>query len=441
MNSEFNPYDKFKSPWGRYPVTSATAKGGGDDPGPTVTFTYTSTDGGSETVSLEDLACCYGFNAQEGDTGAMVRGIESFAHKSGPLFGEAADEPIVDWQIAVGNAQKALFLQECVNGSKPINLASQLLAKEQVFKPGDSKPLFTAYFLSLIAGCGGESAYERMLSPQASVHAFRQEGRHDYAFVLPDTTDEETIIDICLVSCDEQLSTVAFAGIACYLQYGEIGAERLRSADLARFDLDIEQAFEQAAQLYQADSVSIRETPVIKEDGPQIEHVVQTIASLHFRGVHIDLFQADNSTDYLSFDCFLESLWYEFAKRLKLVKVGYCAECGKGFSLTGHRGEPREYCSEKCRTKAKNAREKKKRDQARKLYLEGASIEDAIRQCYPDTSERVMRNRLVATLHSWPALKQAVSRSMAKGDSSLAKRCLADGVFTDKELLRLAKRR
>ena len=87
--------------------------------------------------------------------------------------------------------------------------------------------------------------------------------------------------------------------------------------------------------------------------------LVRTLVAAHLRDARIDVFATGGETGYFTFGSLLSWLWYDFSHDLASVRVKYCARCGRGFSVAGHRGPERNYCSAACRNAAHNRRSRR----------------------------------------------------------------------------------
>lgn len=155
------------------------------------------------------------------------------------------------------------------------------------------------------------------------------------------------------------------------------------------------------------------------------------------------------------FSTYLTYMWYRFSFDAGNVRLGTCELCGRGFSLVGARGKKRRYCSEACKDKAKNARNKNQTRKIRVMYMEsGASVSEiacAIFGCEVADSnnravESISKKQAIASrkvqkiLRSYPALKQLIrSEIRAKSGGAFTRRCINDGIFTADEIVNVAK--
>lgn len=431
--------DRLRTSRGRYPVSDARIVIG-EDGRMRIEFSLAQEWGEERPIALEDLAGCLRAS-HDLDSDEICERIELFARKAGPLFGRAADETVSDWQFAIDAAQEAIRMQQQVNGTRPWVAESERVVKT-VVTDSAGKGLFTCY--NYLFGIGPEKTGEYSASiPSAPwVRAFAEDRGGDYLFAVRSVEGGIEAFDVCLVSCEGSLSLALLAQMLCFFNDQpltraallEMGAGQLEGANLEEIE-------RMAGALEAGDAVRFAEVPVGKADAPHVQRIVQAMAALHLQRVTVDLFKSDGTDDSLAFDTFLSSLWYDFAMQLGAVKVGYCQECGAGFSLTGHRGLPKRYCSDDCRTKAKNRRERDKVDSARRMYMDGCGVSEIARELYPGKSERVASKDIVALLAKWPKLKQAVkAECLEGGDHPFARRCCNDGIISERQLGLLERR-
>lgn len=350
----------------------------------------------------------------------------SVAKRIGPLFGVSLEEPVADWRAAISVARKAVQIQEVVNGSKPVRIlglrsdtAAPGIAKIHACIDG-SKAECDAYALSTSFQLSDESAYARLLPPFPYIERFGG-SCFDYAVVFVASGCSLQHLTVMLLSFRAEPSAREFAEMlkaCCGFDVNPADIQRL----FRRFDGDV---------LAGAFSVSISETPLDAGDLGKLGRMVQTIVSLHLSRVRVDVVRSQDRDDFLLFESALSYLWYRFAKNPGHAKIGYCQQCGKAFSLAGHRGIVRRYCSEECRTRAKNQRTKEARDRARALFLSGASIEDIAREVYPQLGSRFRESRVRSDLRTWPALKEQAKQARGEGNGAFLERLEQAGIGMD----------
>lgn len=82
----------------------------------------------------------------------------------------------------------------------------------------------------------------------------------------------------------------------------------------------------------------------------------------------------------------LTGIWHEFGQAFSGETIGVCKECGKIIDCTNERNSAREYCSKRCRDKARNRRNWRK-TKLKKAVGEGMGIAEAAARCGMDESE------------------------------------------------------
>lgn len=421
-------YRRLKTSRGRFPVADVALRNGASGHAEVV-FEFLE-DAGAPQVpfDLETLSCALPAVAVL-DQSELIDRLRTCALAAGPLLGEPTAESVSDWMCEIHIAQTALEIQRAVNGdgavdSPLIHVVKSLVSAE------DGTELFSSYCVSLTSGIEGEARLERLFPTMPWMKRFSDKGSCDYAFVCHDDSDEQHVIDVHLISFPRDIPTVDFTFMTSYFE--GLGY------DVSAVDASGEFSSVAAASALARRIVS-REAPLDADDLPHLQHVVHALIALHTEGVHVDLFKSDGSHDFLAFDSYVSSLWYDFAMRLGAVKVGYCAQCGKGFSLTGHRGMAREYCSEACRTQAKNERRRGQVARARALFMEGSSVETVAREVYAEMAPSAACNTVRRVLRQWPELKHAVEEDLMAGDGALVRRCVAEGAVDEAFVARKAK--
>ena len=159
--------------------------------------------------------------------------------------------------------------------------------------------------------------------------------------------------------------------------------------------------------------------------------LVQALVIAHLSGAHVDVFQGSEATEFLSFDSYLSWLWFDFSRKLSTVRIGYCEQCGRAFSLAGHRGMERKYCSEKCKTDAKNEKTRQETIEIRRRFAEGQPV-NQIAEATERRPGYVRRQ-----LSKWTQLKHDLEDDLAEhgfNGSDLLKRCGSEGLNLDQLL-------
>jgi len=433
MGGKLKISDRLRTSRARYPVKDARVAIGKDERR-RVEFVFAEEWDDPRPITLEELAGCLRAS-HDLDADEICSRIAQLARKTGPLFGDASDEAVSDWQLAIDAAQEALRMQQQVNGTRPWSNEAERIVKIVVVDTA-GKELFTCYNYLFSIGGTTQGHYSKSIPMSSWVKSFDDGRGGDYIFATRSQEGNVDAFDICLVSCKSALSVALLAQMLCFFNDQPLTRSELLEMGVDRLEgVDVDEVENAAAALDGADAVRFKEEDVGKADMLHVQRIVQAVAALHLQRVTVDLFKSDDTDDSLSFDTFLSSLWYDFAMRAKVVKVGYCAECGKGFSLTNHRGVEKKYCSDECRTKAKNRRERRRVEEARKRYMAGESIREIAKALYPNKGERAATRDIVMALAKWPRLKQAIkAECLSPGDHPFSHRCCKDGIIGSREL-------
>ena len=158
--------------------------------------------------------------------------------------------------------------------------------------------------------------------------------------------------------------------------------------------------------------------------------MVHALVAAHLLHARVDVFSADENTGHLRFPSYLGWLWYDFSCRLDVARIGYCARCRKPFSLVGHRGIDRRFCSEACKTAAKNERTRSRRNALRQAFLAGETVRALAGRHYPGEPAAAAAAKVRRELETWPKLKHEVDDAIgAEGwRAGLLLRCQAEGL-------------
>lgn len=361
--------------------------------------------------------------------------MTAFARAHGPLFGlrmhdgnpSEAEEGLAEWASAIQMANLAVCIQEVVNDDMPIEGLSTLgnLVKrhETNAVTGAGFDLFEVS--RLIPGQYGE-----MLDDLPLVRRSRRGGRFLYSFAVS-SRDEEAgeVLDFVVVSLPHEMTSLDYQALSQALDFG------VEVDDLARSRLGIVADEGGDFRLAGHAELSGEDVPVVDGDRDALMVLVQTVVAAHLLGARVDVFQADDETGFISFGCLLGWLWYDFSRELDAVRIGYCEECGRPFSLVGHRGIARRFCSRECKTKSKNDRIRRRRDEMRERFMAGEDVCGLAAWAYPDDALGAARVR--DDLSSWPRLKHELDDSIARDGwkgSALLVRCQKERLDMEKLL-------
>lgn len=368
-------------------------------------------------VRLEDLAF---INASQ---------LLNIAKAIGPLFGDSLVENVLTWQDAANIANAAIRIQEVANGRKPpMQLngrkrgpeSTPPLVVKSIIKDARSSRRFSVFALSQPLASSQADAYRRHLPPMPWSQRFQDKQEVDYSLVTIERDEDIDYLTITLISFKKMVSPADFSAILqTFYQIDPAQSDRLAG--------NAKQG--ERSPLLEEGRLTEESSLIDGNDEHALARLVQVIASVHLQNVRVDVFRSNESDDFLRFDTRLSYLWYRFAKGLGNVKIGYCQQCGKAFSLAGHRGIPRRFCSQACKTQAKNNRTKAARDKARALFLEGETIESIAPIAYPSLSARFGTERVRKDLSTWVELKHRTKHADTEEDRDLLARSIAEGIF------------
>lgn len=425
---------------------------------------------------VEDFAFLWGGAGQV--SGATLCEL---ARRTGPLFGASETELLADWLAEAGMARDVVTLQEAVNGSRPLSsvdgrAGSTALVSKSIVRNRKTRNTFSIFAYSIPVSAGVSEAFFCGMPEFPHFEKFAAKDSRDYVFITREYEDggveggagqtaygdcRDTAapslaeyLTVTLFSFEREVSTLDFAAAtqACGIDEDDMNAliEQAREDSLLSLE---ELPTGLLGLLAEPGVLQYAESFLEKDDGVHLQRLVQAVVSLRLHGIEVDVFRSSENDDFLAFPSYAGYLWYGFAKRLGQVKIGYCPVCGRGFSLAGHRGIAREYCSASCKTKAKNARAKRQRDEARRLFLEeGRTIEQTAQAVYAEElSEQARSNKrktlaeacgaVRRSLRECPKLKHVLDDDLRAGEGApFARRCLEEGVFGVDYLAARAKR-
>lgn len=383
--------------------------------------------------------------------------LSAFAAENGPLFG-AIDgiESLRAWKYAADAAMTATRIQECVNGSKDIRA---LRAMGRVSKQRLADVVTGAAFEIFTLHINPYGVYREAIARLPFIHRVECEEGIAYVFVswvsgehgadelvefdallFPGEITEGDVQTVSmLLGFDAELERLSWERLVVANREDSDGTRAPTSAQGA------DEVFGAGGSVIERGSIEqiafhpfeAEDAPLDAADAPVLAALVQAMIAAHLGGAIIDVFQGDAVTGYLAFDSLVSWLWYDFSRALSKISVGYCERCGKPFSLTGHRGVGRRYCSRACKTEAKNARMRQQRNDSRNLFLAGASLETIAREVYAGTRERDAVQRIRGDLSKWVELKRRLDESIAQegfSASQLFRRCVSAGLDMHKLL-------
>ena len=399
---------------------------------------------GGKSMGLLELAMCV--SQQQGHIEVFRESLLSFARATGPLF--ASDdgagvasaprqdglitEPLFAWSSAALMASLALVLQEIVNGSMPVKGAAVLgnLVKRHVRNPQTGAEFDLITISRLI-----DTAYACDLADPAFMRREERDGRITYTFMLREDMEQASVVDMIVASFEREMSLSDYLMMSQVLEFGD----EVDAAARERFALTDDRPAPAADADYgfaAVDNLLGAEEPLDEDDKPAVASLVHALVAAHLLHARVDVFSADENTGHLRFPTYLGWLWYDFSCRLDVARIGYCARCRKPFSLVGHRGIDRRFCSEACKTAAKNERTRNRRNALREAFLAGEGVAALAHRYYPDETAAAGGAKVRRELETWPKLKHEVDDAIeAEGwHAGLLARCRAEGLTVERLL-------
>lgn len=457
-----NPLDQIRTPQGRYPVKLAECEHGELADGLSIRFIFKEPGCGAPecekkkngAVGVEELA----FLVDASFEADHVM-IEKIAKETGPLFGPNKTERLMDWFSESMLASAAIDIQAVVNSDEPdairfepfLNKDRTPITKKKML-PSDGNA-FLVYSLAIAIDEKSTMALFGDEEKFPLVKRFAFQDAYDYAFIGVGNDNEGASLAVSLFVFHREITSSDFLA-ACSefvssLKGGEVDEDdALRSSLIEKahsLGIDVNDAEQRASNL--DGEIELYDEPFCKEDVPHLQKMVHAIASLNLDVVGVDLFCSGENDGFLVFPNYISYLWYRFVCRLGQVKIARCEVCGRGFSLLKGRGKPRKYCSEQCKTKAKNARVKSQRDACRKLFIEQQlPVSEIAKTVYaeelssnvrsnkrktPEEAENQVRKNLVG----YPAFKHKVDDDLRAGAGApFVRRCMEEGVLSAEQV-------
>lgn len=276
-----------------------------------------------------------------------VGNIVDFARQTGPLFGVSETEIVRDWAYTAVSALVAVRIQEFLNGN--CNIA-KVRAIRQIDKVVISSEADGSSFIMYSIYLGISGGYAACFKSLPIIRRIESSDGYFYAFVSATGDAAGAAIEFRVFSFDHELTLEDFETLKLLLALSDDDSRAaLQHLKLA----PSEQSYYDIAP----DASIVPQSSLLNDtDKGALTALVQALVIAHLSGAHVDVFQGSESTGFLSFDSYLSWLWFDFSRKLSTVRIGYCEQCGRAFSLAGHRGMERKYCSEKCKTDAKNER-------------------------------------------------------------------------------------
>lgn len=351
-----------------------------------------------------------------------VDNVVDFARQTGPLFGVRDTELVRDWAYAAVSALVAVRIQEFLNGNCNIAKVSAIRQIDKVAITSEAdRSSFSMY--SIYLGISG--GYAACFKSLPIIRRIESNDGFFYAFVSATGDAAGSVIEFRVFSFDHELTLEDFETLKLLLALSDDDSR----AALQHLKLvPSEQSYYDIAP---DASIVPQNRPLDDTDKGALTALVQALVIAHLSGAHVDVFQGSESTGFLSFDSYLSWLWFDFSRKLSTVRIGYCEQCGRAFSLAGHRGMERKYCSEKCKTDAKNEKTRQETLEIRRRFSLGQSTNEIA-----EATER-RPDYIRKQLSKWTQLKHELEDDLAENGfngSNLLKRCGSEGLNLDQLL-------
>lgn len=387
----------------------------------------------SAQTSLVNLGVCLRRNDDTGEWEPDAATLVNFAQGSGPLFGkENGQESYLSWAYAADTAFIAIRLQECANGKRsPRTLKTLKRLKKLCLNGNDA---LSVYGVSFRMG----PEHDPMLDQLPLVRRTFGVGQIFYAFVYEIPNENQQALS--------SLHTISCMVVAVSEELTRQEFHLLFHMLCSSANLDVQPELETIALEYLSPTLAdINQSSLLLSEGafhtvdtfsendlPALETLVQTMTAANLSSAQVDPFLGDRVTGFLSFKSLYSWLWYDFAHNSDAASIGYCEECGRPFSLVGHRGIERRYCSQACKTAAKNDRSRKQRDQARAKFMKGASVPQIAQELYGGT--KADEKRVREQLSQWVQLKHVLENELQDNRTDMLSRCIQEGLDMSKLL-------
>lgn len=351
-----------------------------------------------------------------------VDNIVDFARQTGPLFGVRDTELVRDWAYAAVSALVAVRIQEFPNGNCSIAKVSAIRQIDKVVITSEADGSSFSMYSIYLGISGGYAACFKSLP---IIRRIESNDGFFYAFVSATGDAAGSVVEFRVFSFDHELTLEDFETLKLLLALSDDDSR----AALQHLKLvPSEQSYYDIAP---DASIVPQNRPLDDTDKGALTALVQALVIAHLSGAHVDVFQGSESTGFLSFDSYLSWLWFDFSRKLSTVRIGYCEQCGRAFSLAGHRGMERKYCSEKCKTDAKNEKTRQETLEIRRRFSLGQSINEIA-----EATER-RPDYIRKQLSKWTQLKHELEDDLAENGfngSNLLKRCGSEGLNLDQLL-------
>lgn len=223
------------------------------------------------------------------------------------------------------------------------------LVVKSIISDTHSSRKFSVFAFSQPLASSEIDAYRTHLPLMPWSQRFQDKQEVDYSLVTIEKDGAIDYLTITLISFKKLVSPADFSAILQSFYHIDPNQSDYLAGNMNSRD---------RSPLLEAGRLSEEASLIDRNDESALARLVQVIASVHLQNVRVDVFRSNESDDFLRFDTRLSYLWYRFAKNLGSVKIGYCQQCGRAFSLAGHRGIPRRFCSQTCKPKQRTIGQK-----------------------------------------------------------------------------------
>lgn len=367
-----------------------------------------------------------------------------FACKYGPLFGASSEERVSVWSSAAILAVLATRLQQVASKLEGTMSVAALNggAFSNISKYRLTNPATSTQFDLIVISRAVDPEYARHLEAPF-VRREEREGRINYAFLsVKEEADvgPNVVLYLHVVSFEHEMSLPDYLALSRAFDFDAgIDAQVFRYFDQTGADGEGLRSTRDsdAYGLAQNAVHTMEEVPFDDADCSPIASLVRLLVAAHLQEARLDVFYADEKTGHLRFPNYLAWLWYEYSSSIEKVRIGYCGNCGKPFSLVSHRGRERLFCSEKCKNEAKNRLKSMRTKRARELFqgdehfCGGISVTEIARELQrEDQSFDDALKEVRGILNKWPKLKNELHDSIRNEGwgTELFARCMRDGL-------------
>lgn len=396
---------------------------------------------GPENLSLSDLATCVQLRDQQNSN---AQSLLDFAQTIGPLFGQGYSEYLVDWAYAASTALMAIDVQNLINQREIEQHEGQNLASMEWsgrlhnYSILDSDGCRKGTLLQAEIYSGKDGMYGRMLPSRSlkRTEYLDQPKSHLYGFTFRHGTDianqvELDITNVCVIQTATSLPAASISAIICQLAAMNAFHET-EAGDIEELLLELGLPTEASAD---APQFALAATDLSQAHAAAAYHLNKLLVDAHLANAKVDMFSGAEDCGYIRFDCALSYLWFRFAQKLRQTKIRFCPECGRAFSTTGHRGIPRKYCSDACRTAAKNKRARKSLSEIREDFSHGKSVAEIAEGLHGGSHADVIY--VIESLESWKKLRDDIANSIEDDgweESAPFRRCIDEGLNPERFL-------